>query len=484
MLLSELVKAGEASVTGAGRIDIKALSSDSRKVAPGTLFAALRGLRSDGLSYVQDAISSGASAILAGIPAPKDHPANIAWIEAHEPRHLLSAIAARFYVDQPRVIVGITGTSGKTSVASFLRQIYSACGLQAASVGTLGVVTQQGQTYGSLTTPDPIALHWMLAQLAQAQVTHLALEASSHGLDQHRLDSVRFTAGAFTNLTRDHLDYHPDMESYLQAKLRLVRELLPEGSTFVVASDSPYSEDFINAAKERKLKLLTVGEGGEDIHLLERRRLAHGQKLSLGGPWGHAEIMLPLIGDFQTSNALVAAGLALGTGCPPARVLASLEQLHGVKGRMELVAEHKGAGIYIDYAHKPDALSKLLDSIRPYVRGRLIVVFGCGGDRDPGKRPLMGAIASEKADMVIVTDDNPRMEDPAAIRRAILEAAPNAIEIGDRALAIETSISKLREGDILVIAGKGHETGQIVGVEMRPFSDHEAVRNALQDAAA
>lgn len=481
MLLSELVRTGEAQVAGTQDVDIKALSADSRKAAPGTLFAALQGTRSDGLAYVSDAISSGASAVLSSRPPPQNHPKTVPWVEAGEPRLLLALMAARFYADQPRVIVGITGTSGKTSVTSFLRQIYSFCGYQAASLGTLGVVTKEGQTHASLTTPDPIALHWMLAQLAQGQVTHLALEASSHGLDQYRLHGVRFSAGAFTNLTRDHLDYHPDMDSYLQAKLRLVNELLPEGAPFVIASDSPYADDFMNAARNHGLKLLTVGEGGEDIQLIERRRLPQGQKLSLGGPWGRAEIELPLIGDFQTSNALVAAGLALATDCLPADIFASLEHLSGVKGRMEKVAEHHSAGIYIDYAHKPDALAKLLDSIRAYAQGRLIIVFGCGGDRDKGKRPLMGSIASEKADMVIVTDDNPRTEDASLIRKAILEAAPNAVEIADRGKAIKEGIVRLREGDILVIAGKGHETGQIIGTEMHPFSDHEAVKHALAE---
>ncbi len=480
MLLKDLVENGEAVISGSGEVSIDALSADSRKVAPGTLFAALKGTRSDGMAFVHDAVSSGASAVLAASPAPAGHPANIPWVLSKDPRHTLSTIAARFYADQPEMIVGITGTSGKTSVASFLRQIYSHCGFQAASLGTLGIVTQQGETQGSLTTPDPIALHWMLSQLAQAHVTHLALEASSHGLDQYRLHGVRFKAGAFTNLTRDHLDYHPDMESYLQAKLKFINELLPEGAPFIVAADSPYADDFIDAARAKKLNLWTVGEGGEHLQLIKRERLAQGQHLSLGGPWGRAELVLPLIGDFQTSNALVAAGLALATGCAAPHVFAALEILNGVKGRMEKVAEKNGAGIYIDYAHKPDAMAKLLDSIRPYVQNRLLIVFGCGGDRDQGKRPLMGTIAAEKADIVIVTDDNPRSEKPADIRRAILEAAPGATEIGDRGEAIRAAIAQLQNGDVLIVAGKGHETGQIVGTELLPFSDHEAVRLAIE----
>lgn len=479
MLLKELLAKDGARVTGSADVDITALSTDSRKVVPGALFAALQGARYDGGAFTGEALSSGASAILSAKSPPAGHLASIAWIEAKEPRQLLAHIAARFHGRQPKVVVGITGTSGKTSAANFLRQIYTFCGLPAASLGTLGVITQQGQSYGSLTTPDPIALHWLLSQLAQGNITHVALEASSHGLDQYRLDGVNFTAGAFTNLTRDHLDYHPDMDSYLQAKLRLVKELLPAGAPFVVSADSPYAEDFMTAAKRRGLQLITVGAGGIDLHLLSHQREPKGQRLSLGGPWGRAEVMLPLIGDFQAANALVAAGLALATGCSHVKVFAGLEELSGVKGRMEKVGEHNGAGIYVDYAHKPDALAKLLDSMRPYAQGRLIVVFGCGGDRDAGKRPLMGAIASEKADLVIVTDDNPRTENAASIRSAILEAAPRALEIADRAKAIQEAVAQARKGDILVVAGKGHETGQIIGTDMLPFSDHEVISSAL-----
>ncbi|MES2905843.1 MAG: UDP-N-acetylmuramoyl-L-alanyl-D-glutamate--2,6-diaminopimelate ligase [Pseudomonadota bacterium] len=484
MLLSDLLEKDEARVTGALNVDITALSMDSRKVVPGALFAALQGVKYDGTAFVNEALTCGASAILSGKPAPAGHLASIPWIEAQEPRQLLAKISARFHGRQPKTIVGITGTSGKTSVANFLRQIYTFCGYSAASLGTLGVVTQQGQSYGSLTTPDPIAMHWLLAQLAQGNITHVALEASSHGLDQYRLDGVNFTAGAFTNLTRDHLDYHPTMDDYLRAKLRLVNELLPPGAPFVVSADSPYAEDFINAARQRKLKLLTVGAGGEDLHLISHDRLPQGQRLSLGGPWGRAEVMLPLIGDFQAANVLVAAGLAIATGCEHAKVFAALEQMSGVKGRMEKVGEYHGAGIYVDYAHKPDALAKLLDSMRPYTQGKLVVVFGCGGDRDPGKRPLMGTIASEKADIVIVTDDNPRTENAAQIRSSILEAAPKAIEIPDRAQAIKEAVARIAEGDILVVAGKGHETGQIIGTDMLPFSDHDVISAALGSAAA
>jgi UDP-N-acetylmuramoyl-L-alanyl-D-glutamate--2,6-diaminopimelate ligase len=479
MLLQELLHEDEARVTGQLDADIAALTLDSRKLLPGALFAALKGANTDGAVFVADAVAKGARAILSAAPAPKKLQAKVTWIEAKEPRRLLAKIAARFYKEQPEVIAAVTGTSGKTSVVDFLRQIFEMSGFMSAGLGTLGIVTKEGARHGSLTTPDTITLHEMLSSLAKEKITHLALEASSHGLDQFRLDGVRLTAGAFTNLSRDHLDYHPNMDAYLQAKLRLVNELLPITAPFVVSADNPYAENFIAAAKKRGLKLMTVGMQGEDIKLLSRERQPQGQRLSLGGPWGRAELMLPLIGDFQADNALLAAGLAFATGCPPAHVLPALEKLVGVRGRMEKVGTKNGAGIYVDYAHKPDALAKLLETMRPYAKGKLAVVFGAGGDRDPGKRPLMGEIAMRMADRVIITDDNPRSENPASIRMAIMQAAPNAIEIADRAQAIREGIEKLQAGDILVVAGKGHETGQTIGTQTLPFSDHDVIRSTL-----
>jgi UDP-N-acetylmuramoyl-L-alanyl-D-glutamate--2,6-diaminopimelate ligase len=479
MQLKDLLQEGEARILGPLNADITALSLDSRKVSKGGLFAALQGLRADGSAFINDAIKSGALAILAGSSPPENLSPSVSWIKASEPRRLLAKIAARFYGRQPQVIVAITGTSGKTSVASFLQQIYSHCGFLSASLGTLGLITNEEQSPGLLTTPDPVALHALLAKLTDKKITHLAIEASSHGLDQYRLDGVKLTAGAFTNLSRDHLDYHPTMDAYLQAKLRLVNELLPQGAPFLVSADIPYSDDFIVAAKKRGLKPMTVGVKGEDFQLLSRERLPNGQRLSLGGPWGRAELVLPLIGDFQAENALLAAGLAIATGCLPAHVLPSIEKLTGVKGRVEKVADYHGAGIYVDYAHKPDALAKLLQAMRPYTQGRLILVFGCGGERDAGKRPLMGEIADQMADDVIVTDDNPRRENPANIRMAILAAAPKAIEIADRTQAIEQGIKKLQAGDVLVVAGKGHESGQIIGDVTQPFSDQDVVKKLL-----
>jgi UDP-N-acetylmuramoyl-L-alanyl-D-glutamate--2,6-diaminopimelate ligase len=351
-------------------------------------------------------------------------------------------------------------------------------GHPAASVGTLGVVSPKGEVYGSLTTPDPVALHATLDALAGEGVTHLALEASSHGLDQFRLDGVRVRAGAFTNLSRDHLDYHPDLAAYLAAKLRLF-ELLQPGSPAVIVTGHDGSGPAIATARARKLEVFTVGKDGDGIKLIDVAIAGYAQRLTLEHARRRYDVELPLVGAFQIENALTAAGLAITTGSDPARVFATLEKLEGAKGRLERTGARNGASIFIDYAHKPDALSKALEALRPYVKGQLVVVFGAGGDRDPGKRPMMGAIAAQLADRVIVTDDNPRSEDPAAIRAAILKAAPGASEIGDRGEAIRASIAALKTGDVLLIAGKGHESGQIVGDRVLPFSDHQAVAQAL-----
>jgi UDP-N-acetylmuramoyl-L-alanyl-D-glutamate--2,6-diaminopimelate ligase len=405
-------------------------------------------------------------------------------VQVNNARRALALAAAKFFSRQPATIAAVTGTSGKTSVAAFTRQIWSALGHQAASIGTIGVVSPKGEKYGSLTTPDPVELHRTLDALAGEGVTHLALEASSHGLDQHRLDGVRIAAGAFTNLSRDHLDYHASIEAYLAAKLRLFDALIVPGGTAVIGVDDCYAGQAVEAAAKRGLKLLTVGEQGDDIKLVGGEIDGFAQVVTIAHGGRDYKVKLPLVGGFQVQNAALAAGLAIATGGEPARVFAALEHLTGAKGRLELAGTAKGAPIFIDYAHKPDALAKALQALRPYAGGRLMVVFGAGGDRDAGKRPIMGRIAQENADRVIVTDDNPRSENAAAIRAAILAAAPGAIEIGDRAEAIRKAIAELSDGDVLLIAGKGHETGQIIGERIVPFSDHEAVAAALQEQVA
>jgi UDP-N-acetylmuramoyl-L-alanyl-D-glutamate--2,6-diaminopimelate ligase len=395
-------------------------------------------------------------------------------------RRALARFAAKFYPRQPGVIVAVTGTSGKTSVAAFTRQIWTALGNRAASIGTIGVVSPGGETYGSLTTPDPVDLHRRIDALLDEDVSHLALEASSHGLDQYRLDGLRIAAGGFTNITRDHLDYHPSIEAYLAAKLRLFDSLIAPGGGAVIDVDHEHADAVVAAARARKLKVMTVGRKGEDIRVLRDSIDGFAQKLKLERDGQVFSVRLPLVGAFQVENALVAAGLAIATGSDVSAVFRALEELQGAKGRLELAGESNGAPIFIDYAHKPDALAKALEALRPYVAGRLIVVFGAGGDRDAGKRPMMGAIAAEKADHVIVTDDNPRSEKPAAIRAEILAAARGAVEIGDRGEAIQAAVAELKRGDVLLIAGKGHETGQIVGDRVLPFADHAAVIAALQ----
>ncbi len=464
-------------------IEVTGLTADSRKVRPGFVFVAIAGNKADGAAYAIKAAEAGAAAIV-GEHRPAGLPDTVAFVQVANARRALSLAASNFYPRQPAAIAAVTGTSGKTSVAAFTREIWAALGLQAASIGTVGVVAPSGEVYGSLTTPDPVELHRSLDALAGEGVTHLALEASSHGLDQHRLDGVRIAAGAYTNLSRDHLDYHPTMEAYLAAKLRLFSDLIAPGGTAVVNVDDCYAGQVVSAVEKRGLRIMTVGESGTDIKLVGGTIDGFAQLVEIGHAGRIYKVKLPLVGGFQVQNAAIAAGLAIATGSEPARVFAALEKLTGAKGRLELAGTHNGAPIFIDYAHKPDALAKALAALRPYAKRRLVVVFGAGGDRDTGKRPIMGRIASENADRVIVTDDNPRSEDPAAIRAAILAAAPGAVEIGDRAQAIRDGIQDLQPGDVLLIAGKGHETGQIVGGKVLPFSDHEAVATALQEAGA
>src|SRR6186997_3164750 len=466
-----------------GEIEAAGVTSDSRKVKRGDVFVAVPGTKADGLSFAAQAAAAGAAAIVGegGSPAL---PAGAAFVRVDNARRALALLASRIYPRQPEVIAAVTGTSGKTSVAAFTRQIWTELGYEAASVGTIGVVTGKREVYGSLTTPDPVDLHRTLSELAAEGVTHLAIEASSHGLDQHRLDGVRVAAGGFTNLSRDHLDYHPSVEAYLAAKLRLFEELIVAGGTAVVGIDDCYAGQVVDAARKRRLKIMTVGEQGEDIKLAGGSIDGFAQVIDVAHDGRRYKVKLPLVGAFQVQNAALAAGLAIATGAEPARTFAALEHLTGAKGRLELVGNRNGAPIFIDYAHKPDALKKALASLRPYAKGKLTVVFGAGGDRDSGKRPIMGRVATEGADLVIVTDDNPRSENPAAIRAAILADAPGAAEIGDRAEAIRKAIADLKSGDVLLIAGEGHETGQIVGDRVLPFSDHEAVVAALQGRVA
>jgi UDP-N-acetylmuramoyl-L-alanyl-D-glutamate--2,6-diaminopimelate ligase len=481
MQLSELIDVPDTAGALATR-EVAGLCADSRKVKAGDVFFALAGAKEDGLAFVAQAVDKGASVIVAE-RAPSSLPPDVGVLVVADARAALAHAAARLYPGQPATIVAVTGTSGKTSVAAFARQIWMRLGEEAASLGTIGIVSRLLNVYGSLTTPDPIALHRALDELARAGVTHLALEASSHGLDQKRLEGVRLAAGAFTNLSRDHLDYHATFEAYLAAKLRLFTELLSPGAPAVIDADSDVAATVVAAAKARGLKTLTIGAKGESIHLLSALREGFATRLTLEHSGRQWRVLLPLPGDFQVSNALVAAGLCIATGGEPGAVFAALEALEGAPGRLERVGERRGAPVFVDYAHKPDALDKALATLRPFVRGRLVLVFGCGGDRDAGKRPIMGKIAAQGADVVIVTDDNPRSENPAAIRAAILASAPGALEIGDRGKAIRSAVAMLASGDALLIAGKGHETGQIVGDAILPFSDHEAALAALKDAA-
>ncbi|WP_426436204.1 UDP-N-acetylmuramoyl-L-alanyl-D-glutamate--2,6-diaminopimelate ligase [Bradyrhizobium genosp. P] len=470
-----------ADTVAVGGLVVRGLAVDSRAVKPGDLFFALAGSRTDGVRFIDAAIKAGAVAV-AGDHLPQGE-ARVPFVITTNARRALALAAARFYPRQPQTIAAVTGTSGKTSVAAFTRQIWQRLGQVSASIGTIGLVSDKRTVYGSLTTPDPIALHRQLDEITADGVTHLAFEASSHGLDQYRLDGVRIAAGGFTNLSRDHMDYHPDVAHYLNAKLRLFRDLVVDGGTAVISADHDCSQTVTDAATARKLRVIAVGRNadgaGDGIRLVGATIDGFAQTLVIEHRRRTHTIRLPLVGEFQIENALVAAGLAIGTGSVADDVIGNLEHLEGAKGRLERVGEHNGAPIFVDYAHKPDALAKALQALRPYAKRKLVVIFGAGGDRDAGKRPIMGAIAAENADRVIVTDDNPRSEKPDAIRAAIMAAAKGAREIGDRAEAIRAGIADLEPGDALLVAGKGHEVGQIIGDTTLPFSDHDAVAAAL-----
>jgi len=461
---------------------VTGLTADSRTVRPGDLFAALPGTRVDGRAFIADAVARGAVAVLApeGTSWPSGVPPRPLITDA-DPRRRLALMAAAFHAGQPATIAAITGTNGKTSTADFLRQIWAALHQgRAASLGTLGVIAPGMNPGGGLTTPDPVALHATLAALARAGIAHAAMEASSHGIEQRRLDGVRLSAAAFTTFTRDHLDYHRTMAAYLAAKLRLFEVLLPEGAP--VVAHTALSDEALAAlrsvAERRRLALLTVGPGGRFLDVLRAQPRADGTAITLRHARRVRTLALPLVG-FQADNALTAAALAIATGAPAEDVLALLPRLAGVRGRIERVAVlPNGAAVYVDYAHTPDAIATVLRALRPHATGRITIVFGAGGDRDPGKRALMGAAAAA-ADRVIVTDDNPRSEDPAAIRAAVRAGCPGSEEIGDRRAAIAAAIAGLGPGDLLVIAGKGHEQGQIVGDRVIPFDDATVAREEV-----
>ncbi len=458
---------------------VTGLTSDSRRVKPGHVFVAVKGQMADGHDYVAAAVEAGAMAVVAEramdggeVPVLVDRKARL-WL-AHA--------ASRFHVDQPETVVAITGTNGKSSSVDFLRQVWTRSGRKAASMGTLGAIGPDGTVDLGHTTPDPVAIHDTLASLARGGVTHLAMEASSHGLEQHRLDGVRLAAVAFTNFTQDHLDYHETMDAYRAAKTRLFSELAPKGCPAIINADSLHHEHFEGAAMRAGLRVFSVGWRGRDLKIAELSPRATGQDLTLKWQGGEHKLTLPLIGEFQALNALTAAGCALALGAEFEAVAAGLEKLAPVRGRLEYVGKtQEGAGVFVDYAHTPDGLDTLLRAARPHTAGRLVLVFGCGGDRDTSKRPLMGEVAARQADTVIVTDDNPRSEDAGAIRAAILEGTPGAKEIGDRAMAIRAAVSALEAGDTLLIAGKGHETGQVVGDAVIAFSDQVEACNALRE---
>jgi UDP-N-acetylmuramoyl-L-alanyl-D-glutamate--2,6-diaminopimelate ligase len=479
--LAELFPGADLPEAFAAR-PVESISCDSRAVSTGAVFFAVPGTKSDGLAFAHEAASRGALAIVAERD-PDPSIEAVPFIKVGNVRAALARACAKAYPRQPETIVAITGTSGKTSVASFVRQIWVRQGLRAASLGTLGIVAPDGSRHGALTTPDPVTLHLSLDGLARDGVTHLAVEASSHGLDQHRLDGLRLAAGAFTNLSRDHLDYHATLEAYLSAKMALFERLLAPGQPAIVDADSDVANKVMAICEKRGLAIISTGFSGTSLRLLDAEPEKFSIKLRVFHAGREHAVRLPLAGAFQASNALVAAGLCIATGGAPGDVFAALERLEGAPGRLELVGERKGAPIFVDYAHKPDALDKALRALRPFVRGKLGVVFGCGGDRDQGKRPIMGEIAARLADRVFVTDDNPRSEDPAAIRQAILAGARESAglrEIADRGEAIFAAIAELDPGDGLLIAGKGHETGQIIGATTVPFSDAICAREALK----
>ena len=464
---------------------LSGLTSDSRQVRPGMLFAALPGTATHGARFIPQVLEQGAAAVLtdaagARMAAEALADTDVALVVAEDPRAALACAAALWFGAQPEVMVAVTGTNGKTSVATFTRAIWAALGREAINIGTTGIEGAWTAPSGH-TTPDPVTLQKLLAAAAKGGVTHAAMEASSHGIYQRRLDGVRLKAAGFTNLTQDHLDYHGTMEAYFAAKAQLFTRLLPEDGVAVVNLDGAMGSEMAELALNRGLRVLTVGKGqGADLQIAATRPDATGQEVRYLWQGRAFQTRLALIGAFQAENVAVAAGLAIAAGEAPEAVLGVLPRLTGVRGRMQLAATRRnGAAVYVDYAHTPDAIETALRALRPHVMGRIIVVFGAGGDRDRTKRPLMGEAARRFADVLYVTDDNPRTEDPAAIRAAILAACPEAHEVGDRAEAILRAVDAAQPGDAVLIAGKGHESGQIVGTDVYPFDDVEQASVAV-----
>lgn len=472
-LLPELLS-GFVDTSDIESVRVEGVNADSRQIKKGDVFFALPGTQAHGDVYCAQAVENGAVAIVSDRAVSPD-PA-VTTVVVDDVRAAYAKAAAKVCGPQPEIMVAVTGTSGKTSVASFVRQLWAASGIKGASIGTLGVDTGAGVTGGNLTTPDPLALHTSLAALKKDGFDHVILEASSHGLDQRRMDGVTFNVAAFTNLSHDHLDYHADMDEYREAKLRLFRELLASDGASVINSDDPEHMPFMFASLDAGVSLLTVGEEGAYLAIESVEEEGNGHRVKgklVGEP---LDYFVPFAGRFQVDNVMLALSIALQTGADLEKMDDAIAGLKGAKGRLEHVADHNGGAIYIDYAHKPGALEAVLTALRESTKGKLSVVFGCGGDRDKAKRPEMGEIASRLADIVIITDDNPRTEDAAQIRAEIIASAPGATEIADRAEAIRSAMEGLDDGDALVIAGKGHEDYQIIGAQKHDFSDHEVVR--------
>jgi len=455
--------------------DVTGFAIDHRKVAPGTVFGAFRGARFNGEDFIPEAVASGAAAIVA---RPEARVEGAPHIAAAEPRRAFALLAARFFAPYPEAAVAVTGTNGKTSSVELTRQLWRLAGHHAASIGTLGITTAHDQALTGLTTPDIVTFLSNVAGLKREGVSHLSFEASSHGLDQHRTEGLPVRAAGFTNLSRDHLDYHGDMHSYFAAKLRLFAEVVDEdGAAVVWADDGAHSAKVIEVSRARGLRVLTVGEGGEALRLVSRTPSCLGQQLVIEADGRSFKVTLPLIGAYQAANACVAAGLVIATGGDTARTVEHLARVTPVRGRLERAAiTRAGAPIYVDYAHTPDAIEAAASALRPHTKGRLIIVFGAGGDRDKGKRPEMGRVSAQVADVVIVTDDNPRTEDAAVIRREILAGAPDAREVPGRREAIAEAVAEATGDDVVLLAGKGHEQGQIVGDRVLPFDDVTVAR--------
>ncbi len=489
MILTDLASGIGVALENQNHTEISGIALNSESCNPGYLFAALQGAKIHGIEFLQSAKQNGAVAVLSD-PAQKEKILSLGLVPliSGNPQRDLSLLAARFYAPIPKTIAAVTGTNGKTSSTVFARQIWQKLGYKSASMGTIGIIGDGINLSAALTTPDAVFLHQTLQGLAQKGVTHAALEASSHGLLQHRLDGLEADIAAFTNLTRDHLDYHGTMENYLAAKLILFQRVLKPGGIAVLNNEIPEFKIIEEICKSRGIKVISFGKNKGDIQILSAKAEQDGQMAELCIRDKNYAVKIPFLGTFQIYNIACAIGIALASGCDQDKIVSCLPHLSGVPGRMQLIGTTPaGAPVFVDYAHTPDAIENVLLSLRPHTRKSLAILFGCGGDRDPGKRPIMGGIAQQLADKIYVTDDNPRTEDPAKIRAAILQNCPKALEIGDRAEAIRQAIAALEKGDALIVAGKGHEPGQIVGKQVLPFDDAEEARKALaqmKEAAA